>query len=185
MRRRRRFVALLRGRGLEVGEWQAWVWRSGGGFHCCNEPIPFSCNRFNENRLLSGIAQCLADFPNSRVNACLDVDEYVLTPQPTDDVVTRDEQTSTFDQHDQHVHRLALESNRTAIAAQLIRRHIKLEVAKAIYDIAVNDYGMKPEDLIWGLFMNRHIFPGADASLPAYGMIKAMEKSRDELRICE
>lgn len=34
---------------------------------------------------------------------------------------------------------------------------------------------MRPEDLIWGLFMNRFIFPGADASLTLSGMIRAAE----------
>lgn len=34
---------------------------------------------------------------------------------------------------------------------------------------------MRPEDLIWALFMNRHIFPGADASLTLSGMIRAAE----------
>ncbi len=34
---------------------------------------------------------------------------------------------------------------------------------------------LQPEDLIWGLFMNRHIFPGADASLTLSGMIRAAE----------
>lgn len=34
---------------------------------------------------------------------------------------------------------------------------------------------MRPEDLIWGLFMSRYIFPGADASLTLSGMIRAAE----------
>ncbi|HKY35677.1 MAG TPA: cyclopropane-fatty-acyl-phospholipid synthase family protein [Polyangiaceae bacterium] len=34
---------------------------------------------------------------------------------------------------------------------------------------------LRPEDLIWALFMNRYIFPGADASLPLSGMIRAAE----------
>lgn len=34
---------------------------------------------------------------------------------------------------------------------------------------------MEPEDLLWGLFMNRHIFEGADASLTLSGMIRAAE----------
>jgi cyclopropane fatty-acyl-phospholipid synthase-like methyltransferase len=34
---------------------------------------------------------------------------------------------------------------------------------------------LRPEDLIWGLFMNRYIFPGADASLTLSGMIRAAE----------
>jgi cyclopropane fatty-acyl-phospholipid synthase-like methyltransferase len=36
---------------------------------------------------------------------------------------------------------------------------------------------MRPEDMVWGLFMNKYIFPGADASLPLSGMSKAMEKA--------
>lgn len=34
---------------------------------------------------------------------------------------------------------------------------------------------MRAEDLIWGLFMSRYIFPGADASLTLSGMIRAAE----------
>lgn len=37
--------------------------------------------------------------------------------------------------------------------------------------------GLRPEDLMWGLFMNKYIFPGADASLPPSDMLKAMEKA--------
>jgi cyclopropane fatty-acyl-phospholipid synthase-like methyltransferase len=35
--------------------------------------------------------------------------------------------------------------------------------------------GMRPEDMIWGLFMNKYIFAGADASVPLSNMVKAME----------
>jgi cyclopropane fatty-acyl-phospholipid synthase-like methyltransferase len=34
---------------------------------------------------------------------------------------------------------------------------------------------MRSEDLIWALFMARYIFPGADASLPLSGMLRAAE----------
>jgi cyclopropane fatty-acyl-phospholipid synthase-like methyltransferase len=37
--------------------------------------------------------------------------------------------------------------------------------------------GLRPEDLIWGLFMNKYVFPGADASLCPSAMLKAMEKA--------
>jgi cyclopropane fatty-acyl-phospholipid synthase-like methyltransferase len=37
--------------------------------------------------------------------------------------------------------------------------------------------GLRPEDMIWGLFMNKYIFPGADASLPLSKMLEAMEKA--------
>ena len=37
--------------------------------------------------------------------------------------------------------------------------------------------GLRPEDLIWGLFMNKYIFPGADASLCASRMLAVMEKA--------
>ena len=44
---------------------------------------------------------------------------------------------------------------------------------------------MHPEDLIWGLFMNRHVFPGADASLPPHAMINATEKANFEMHSAE
>lgn len=40
---------------------------------------------------------------------------------------------------------------------------------------------LRPEDLIWGLFMSRFIFPGADASLTLSGMIRAAEDSGFEV----
>jgi sphingolipid C9-methyltransferase len=43
--------------------------------------------------------------------------------------------------------------------------------------LGVAPVGMRPEDMVWGLFMNKHIFPGADASLPLSEMSKAMEKA--------
>ncbi|MGM0559064.1 MAG: class I SAM-dependent methyltransferase [Myxococcota bacterium] len=45
--------------------------------------------------------------------------------------------------------------------------------------------GLRPEDLIWGLFMNKYIFPGADASLPAASMLKPMEKAGFEMHSME
>ncbi len=37
--------------------------------------------------------------------------------------------------------------------------------------------GMRAEDMVWGLFMNKYIFPGADASLPPSKMLAEMEKA--------
>lgn len=45
--------------------------------------------------------------------------------------------------------------------------------------------GLRPEDLIWGLFMNKYVFPGADASVPPSQMLTAMEKSNFELHSVE
>src|ERR1019366_5057184 len=45
--------------------------------------------------------------------------------------------------------------------------------------------GMRPEDMIWGLFMNKYIFPGADASLPRSDMCKAMEKAGFDIHSAE
>ncbi|HTM46426.1 MAG TPA: class I SAM-dependent methyltransferase [Polyangiaceae bacterium] len=44
---------------------------------------------------------------------------------------------------------------------------------------------LKPEDLIWGLFMNRYIFPGADASLPLSAMLRAAEDAGLEVASVE
>ena len=45
--------------------------------------------------------------------------------------------------------------------------------------------GLRPEDLIWGLFMNKYIFPGADASLCPSRMLAAMEKAGFETHSAE
>ncbi len=45
--------------------------------------------------------------------------------------------------------------------------------------------GLRPEDMIWGLFMNKYIFPGADASLPLSDMVKAMEKAGFDIQSAE
>jgi sphingolipid C9-methyltransferase len=41
---------------------------------------------------------------------------------------------------------------------------------------------LQPEDLMWGLFINKHIFPGADAALPLSSMLKVAEKSGWEMQ---
>jgi cyclopropane fatty-acyl-phospholipid synthase-like methyltransferase len=45
--------------------------------------------------------------------------------------------------------------------------------------------GLRPEDLIWGLFMNKYIFPGADASLCPSAMLASMEKAGWEMHSVE
>lgn len=45
--------------------------------------------------------------------------------------------------------------------------------------------GMRPEDMVWGLFMNEYVFSGADASLPLSEMTKAMEKAGFEIHSVE
>jgi cyclopropane fatty-acyl-phospholipid synthase-like methyltransferase len=42
-------------------------------------------------------------------------------------------------------------------------------------------FSLRSEDLIWGLFMSRFIFPGADASLPLSAMLRAAEKAGFEI----
>jgi cyclopropane fatty-acyl-phospholipid synthase-like methyltransferase len=43
--------------------------------------------------------------------------------------------------------------------------------------LGVPPIGMRPEDMVWGLFMNKYIFPGADASPPLSVMLRALEKA--------
>jgi cyclopropane fatty-acyl-phospholipid synthase-like methyltransferase len=45
--------------------------------------------------------------------------------------------------------------------------------------------GLKPEDLIWGLFMSKFILPGADPALPPSSMLKALEKAGFEVHSIE
>jgi sphingolipid C9-methyltransferase len=42
-----------------------------------------------------------------------------------------------------------------------------------------------PEDLVWALFMNRYVFPGADASLPLSSMLRAAEEAGFEIEDVE
>jgi cyclopropane fatty-acyl-phospholipid synthase-like methyltransferase len=52
-------------------------------------------------------------------------------------------------------------------------------------DEGVPPAGMRPEDMIWGLFMNKYVFSGADASLPLGEMVRAMEKAGFEVQSSE
>jgi cyclopropane fatty-acyl-phospholipid synthase-like methyltransferase len=52
-------------------------------------------------------------------------------------------------------------------------------------DDGVPPVGMRPEDMVWGLFMNKYIFPGADASLPPSEMLMALEKAGFEANSVE
>jgi cyclopropane fatty-acyl-phospholipid synthase-like methyltransferase len=52
-------------------------------------------------------------------------------------------------------------------------------------DEGVPPAGMRPEDMIWGLFMNKYIFSGADASLPLGKMVTAMEQAGFEIHSTE
>src|SRR6185436_7851313 len=45
--------------------------------------------------------------------------------------------------------------------------------------------GLRPEDLIWSLFMNKYIFPNADASLCPSAMLASMEKAGWETHTVE
>jgi cyclopropane fatty-acyl-phospholipid synthase-like methyltransferase len=45
--------------------------------------------------------------------------------------------------------------------------------------------GLRPEDLIWIMFMGKYIFPGADASLCPSAMLKPLEKAGWELHSVE
>jgi cyclopropane fatty-acyl-phospholipid synthase-like methyltransferase len=71
-----------------------------------------------------------------------------------------------------------------------------LSFYKQVYDLLADDgifllqwtglrRGLRGEDLIWGLFMAKYIFPGADASLCPAPMLKAMEKAGFELHSVE
>lgn len=46
-------------------------------------------------------------------------------------------------------------------------------------------YGPHQEDIVWGLFMNEHIFSGADASMPLNWDLKHIERAGFEIRSVE
>jgi cyclopropane fatty-acyl-phospholipid synthase-like methyltransferase len=51
--------------------------------------------------------------------------------------------------------------------------------------MGVAPIGLRPEDMIWGLFMNKYIFSGADASLPLSDVVKGLEKAGFEIHSAE
>lgn len=70
------------------------------------------------------------------------------------------------------------------------------QFAERVYDVLADDglfllqwtglrRSVKPEDMIWGLFMNKYIYPGADAALPPSTMMKAFEKAGFEVHSIE
>ncbi|EIW67226.1 hypothetical protein TREMEDRAFT_69739 [Tremella mesenterica DSM 1558] len=72
-----------------------------------------------------------------------------------------------------------------------IRRYSKF--LKEVYDLLADDgilvfqvAGIRTcwqfEDLIWGLFMNKYVFPGADASLPLGWVISKLESANFEVK---
>ena len=65
------------------------------------------------------------------MDARLHVDEHVLAPEAIDDLGAGDELAPPLDEQDEQIHRVALESNGAALAAELVRRDVELEVAKA------------------------------------------------------
>jgi cyclopropane fatty-acyl-phospholipid synthase-like methyltransferase len=52
-------------------------------------------------------------------------------------------------------------------------------------DEGVPPVGMRPEDMVWGLFMNKYIFAGADASIPLGKMTTALEQAGFEVHSTE
>lgn len=70
------------------------------------------------------------------------------------------------------------------------------QFAERVYDVLADDglfvlqwtglrRAVKPEDMIWGLFMNKYIYPGSDAALPPSTMMKAFEKAGFEVHAIE
>lgn len=86
-----------------------------------------------------------------------------------------------------------LEKNRKISMSHTVRiRHLSSFFAQ-VYDMLDNDgmfYLQIPglrkswqyEDLIWGLFMNKYIFPGADASAPLAPVVDRLEGNGFEIK---
>src|SRR5258708_8743251 len=77
------------------------------------------------------MGQCPRELGEGGIDACLHVDEPVLTPQSVDNVGARNKLASAFDEQKEEVHRLPFESDGTPTAAQLVANDVELEVAKA------------------------------------------------------
>jgi hypothetical protein len=72
-----------------------------------------------------------SNLADRRVNRGLDLHEHIRSPQPLDDLAPRDKLPMAFDQKDQQIHRLTLESDGASVVAQFVRGEIENEITKA------------------------------------------------------
>src|SRR4030095_4634813 len=65
-----------------------------------HEPVAATWDRLDKRWVIGGIAQRLTNFADGCVDAGLDVDEHILSPQPPDDLGARHEGTPPLHEHD-------------------------------------------------------------------------------------
>jgi hypothetical protein len=71
------------------------------------------------------------DLADRDVDAGLDVNEDVFTPQPFRDISSGHHASASLDEQDEQFHRLTLELYGSALPAELIGLDVQLEVPKA------------------------------------------------------
>ncbi len=99
--------------------------------HWRDEPIPSTRYRLDKRRRFGGIAERLPEFLYRRVEAVLEVDERVGLPETVAQVVARDNLARPVEECRQHLGRLLLQRDATAIvAAELAGRRIEYESGK-------------------------------------------------------
>ena len=101
------------------------------GLDLADEAVSPARDSLDKHRIVARIAQRLSNLANRGVDARVDVDKDVFSPEPVDDLGAGDELPPVLDEQNEQVHRLPFEANRPSVATQLAGAKIELEVAES------------------------------------------------------
>lgn len=92
--------------------------------HGRNEAVAFAGNRQQEPGRVRVIAQCLTRLAHRDINDSVCVDEDVVAPELSDDLVAGDQLTLSRDQQQQELKQESFHADRAALASQLEGRRV-------------------------------------------------------------
>src|SRR5262249_46898488 len=98
--------------------------------HGRDEPVAAPRQRLHESRLRRRVAERVANLRDAVVQAAIEIDEGVAAPDALLQFSARHYLARTLDQDAEHARRLRLQALRVAVAPQLARALIELEIAE-------------------------------------------------------
>ena len=96
-----------------------------------DKSIPTLGHRFDVERLVGGVTQCLAQLHHRRVQAVSEINECICRPQNEPQFLARDDLPGVFEKEDENAERLLPHLDRNPGAAQFLPLRIDLEHPEA------------------------------------------------------
>ena len=96
----------------------------------CGEAVAALLQRLDENGRRGVITKRHANLPDAVVQTLVELDERRLVPDPLAQLFARDQRARLYDQNFEDTQRLRLDSDWAAVADQLPRIQIELELGK-------------------------------------------------------